>query len=596
MSGGTYVSPEVDNFLSKLEGVKKNGSNWSARCPCRYDDDNPSLSIGQGKDGRVLVTCHRGSGCDVNQICDAMEITVGDLMPPNDSEPTPPAERRVKRNDPVVSPSTTKKKAKLDLVATYDYTDADGNVTFQKQRFVDKDTGKKTFRQRRKTEDGEWVYNLDGVDQVLYNLPEVLQGIKDGKNIVVVEGEKDVETLRSLGRIATTMPGGAGKWRENHTEALRGANVIVISDNDEVGKEHAQHVRDRLTEAECVVRLMIPDGVKDVTDLIESGGTIKELRDFEDGLDSHDSKEEQEDTKFDDALTKIEKIFERDDISDHVKMLRAGNVILDLGATTQARPTGRLVKWSDFVNEEVDDSYDWLIPDVLERGERVMVVAAEGVGKTMLGRQVALCSAAGINPFTYERMKPITTLMVDLENPQRIIKRTSQDIERKAQHYGWCEDPQSFLLSKADGLDLLKSSDREYLEENIEAIKPDLILLGPVYKSFVDPGGRTSEAIAIEVAKYFDSLREWFNCAMWFEHHAPLGNALSSRDLRPFGSAVWSRWPEFGLSLQPDPTASSGYVYEVKHFRGARDQRKFPTKMIRGKTFPFEVIEFASVD
>ena len=525
-----------------------------------------------------------------------MEITVGDLMPPNDSEPTPPAERRVKRNDPVVSPSTTKKKAKLDLVATYDYTDADGNVTFQKQRFVDKDTGKKTFRQRRKTEDGEWVYNLDGVDQVLYNLPEVLQGIKDGKNIVVVEGEKDVETLRSLGRIATTMPGGAGKWRENHTEALRGANVIVISDNDEVGKEHAQHVRDRLTEAECVVRLMIPDGVKDVTDLIESGGTIKELRDFEDGLDSHDSKEEQEDTKFDDALTKIEKIFERDDISDHVKMLRAGNVILDLGATTQARPTGRLVKWSDFVNEEVDDSYDWLIPDVLERGERVMVVAAEGVGKTMLGRQVALCSAAGINPFTYERMKPITTLMVDLENPQRIIKRTSQDIERKAQHYGWCEDPQSFLLSKADGLDLLKSSDREYLEENIEAIKPDLILLGPVYKSFVDPGGRTSEAIAIEVAKYFDSLREWFNCAMWFEHHAPLGNALSSRDLRPFGSAVWSRWPEFGLSLQPDPTASSGYVYEVKHFRGARDQRKFPTKMIRGKTFPFEVIEFASVD
>jgi 5S rRNA maturation endonuclease (ribonuclease M5) len=525
-----------------------------------------------------------------------MEITVGDLMPPNDSEPTPHAERRVKRNDPVVSPSTTKKKAKLDLVATYDYTDADGNVTFQKQRFVDKDTGKKTFRQRRKTEDGEWVYNLDGVDQVLYNLPEVLQGVKDGKNIVVVEGEKDVETLRSLGRIATTMPGGAGKWRENHTEALRGANVIVISDNDEVGKEHAQHVRASLTEAGCVVRLMIPDGVKDVTDLIESGGTIKELRDFEEGLDSHESKEEQEDTKFDDALTKIEKIFERDDISDHVKMLRAGNVILDLGATTKARPTGRLIKWSDFVNEDVDDNYDWLIPDVLERGERVMVVAAEGVGKTMLGRQVALCSAAGINPFTYERMKPITTLMVDLENPQRIIKRTSIDIERKAQHYGWCEDPQSFLLSKADGLDLLKSSDREYLEENIEAIKPDLLLLGPVYKSFVDPGGRTSEAIAIEVAKYFDSLREWFNCAMWFEHHAPLGSAMSSRDLRPFGSAVWSRWPEFGLSLQPDPTATSGYVYEVKHFRGARDQRKFPTKMIRGKTFPFEVIEFASVD
>lgn len=596
MSGGQYVSPEVDNFLSKLEGVRKNGQNWSARCPCRYDDDNPSLSIGQGKDGRVLVTCHRGSGCDVNQICEAMEIGVSDLMPPSDTKATPPEERRIKRNDPVVTPSAPKKKAKLDLVATYDYTDENGNLLFQKQRFIDKDTGKKTFRQRRQTEDGDWAYNLDGVNQVLYNLPEVIEAIKEGKNIVVVEGEKDVETLRSLGRVATTMPGGAGKWRENHTESLRGAKVIVVSDNDEVGKEHAQHVRDSLTEAECEVRLMIPDGVKDVTDLIESGGTLKELRDFEDNLDSHKTVDKKEDTKFDDALAKIEKVFERDDISDHVKMLRASNIVLDLGADTKARPTGRLVKWSDFIDEDVDDSYDWLIPDVLERGERVMVVAAEGVGKTMLGRQVALCSAAGINPFTFERMKPITTLMVDLENPQRIIKRTSEDIERKAEHYGWCEDPQSFLLTKADGLDLLKAGDRQYLEENIEAVKPDLLLLGPVYKSFVDPGGRTSEAIAIEIAKYFDSLREWFQCAMWFEHHAPLGSAMSSRDLRPFGSAVWSRWPEFGLSLQPDPTASSGYVYEVKHFRGARDQRKFPTKMIRGKTFPFEVTEFASVD
>lgn len=526
-----------------------------------------------------------------------MGITIGDLMPPDDAKSSTAAERRVKRNDPVVvSTSSTKPKQKLELVATYDYTDEHGNILFQKQRFVDKDTGKKTFRQRRKTDTGEWVYNLDGVNQVLYNLPEVLDGIRNGKNIVVVEGEKDVETLRSLGRIATTMPGGAGKWRENHTESLRGANVIVVADNDEPGKAHAIDVKNKLSEAGCTVRLMIPDGVKDVSDLIDSGGQLKELRDFDESLDGQLDVESQDESKFDNALVKIEKIFERDDLSDHVKMLRASGVILDLGATTQARPTGRLVKWSDFVNEDVDDSYDWIIPDVLERGERVMVVAAEGVGKTMLGRQVALCSAAGINPFTFERMKPITTLMVDLENPQRIIRRTSMDIQKKSMHYGWCEDPQAHLLIKPDGLDLLKSGDREYLEEGIEAVKPDLLLLGPVYKSFVDPGGRTSEAIAIEVAKYFDSLREWFNCAMWFEHHAPLGSAIASRDLRPFGSAVWSRWPEFGLSLQPDPTATSGYTYEVKHFRGARDQRKFPTKMIRGKTFPFEVIEFAKVD
>ena len=83
---------------------------------------------------------------------------------------------------------------------------------------------------------------------------------------------------------------------------------------------------------------------------------------------------------------------------------------------------------------------------------------------------------------------------------------------------------------------------------------------------------------------------------MWLEHHAPLGSSMGSRELRPFGSAVWSRWPEFGLSLTPDPTAPEGFVYNVSHFRGARDKRQFPTKMKRGKVFPFDVVEFMKVD
>jgi 5S rRNA maturation endonuclease (ribonuclease M5) len=588
------ISPEVDRFLSHLQGVRKNGANWSARCPCRYDDDNPSLSIGQGNDGRVLVTCHRGTPCSLDTICESVGLKIADLMPPKDERETAQrveewkrAQQNAKKREAPVS--TPKKKQKLDLVDTYDYTDLDGNLLFQKLRFVD-ENGKKTFRQRRPVGDG-WEYNLDGVDQVLYNLIEVADAVARGETIVVVEGEKDVETLRSLGKVATTMPGGAGKWRPEHTETLSGATVVVISDNDEVGKTHALTVRDALTEAGANVKVLIPDGVKDVTDLIEAGGSIKELRPYDPDLDIPEP-----DDPFQPALNKIEKIFERDDISISSKITRANMILSELGPETQARPTGRLVKWSDFVEEDIDESYDWIIPDLLERGERVMVVAAEGVGKTMLGRQVALLTASGIHPFTFEQMKPIRTLMVDLENPQRIIRRTSSDIQRKALHYGFCQDPQAHLLIKPDGLDLLKSQDRTYLEEAIEEIRPDLLLLGPVYKSFVDPGGRTSEAIAIEIAKYFDSLREWFKCAMWFEHHAPLGSTMSTRDLRPFGSAVWSRWPEFGLSLTPDPTAHEGYVYDVNHFRGARDQRKFPLKMTRGRTFPFEVLEFAKVD
>lgn len=563
-----WTSAEVDRFLGRLDGVRRNGQNWSARCPCRSDDSNPSLSIGQGDDGRVLVTCHRGIPCDVSQICEAVGLQVSDLMPPKQE----------------------KKKQNLKLVATYDYRNAIGELLFQKLRYVD-DDGKKTFRQRRvDVSTGEWVYNLDDTPKVLYNLPMVASAVQNGDDIWVVEGEKDADTLIDIGIVATTMPGGAGKWLDIHTETLAGANVFVVADNDEVGKKHAIDVASALRQSGCNVQTLIAQGVKDVTDLLEAGRTLDDLQEFNETLDVL------ENDPYSPILQKLEALFQRDNISDQTKRARAELILAELEPGSGVKNDGRLVDWQTFVHESEKDEYDWLIPGLLERGERVMVVAAEGVGKTMLARQVALCASAGLHPFKMTGMKPIKTLMVDLENPERIIRRTSKQIYLAAQHYGHCETPVAHLLIKPDGIDLMKSSDRLMLEDKLEQVQPDMVFLGPVYKSFIDPGGRTSESIAIEIAKYFDTLREYFKCAMWFEHHAPLGSALASRDLRPFGSAVWSRWPEFGLSLQPDPTAPEGYVYEVKHFRGARDKRPWPTRMKRGKVFPFEVLDYLEGD
>jgi len=574
-TGQPITSPEVDRFLSKLDGVKNNGSGWSARCPCRSDDNNPSLSIGQGSDGRVLVTCHRGIPCEVGEICEAVGLKVSDLMPPS-----------------TVVAKKTYEKEKLELVDKYDYRNANGDLVFQTMRFVDS-IGKKTFRQRRPDGNGSWIYRLDNIETVLYNLPRVFAAKANNEMIFVVEGEKDAETLIALGHCATTMPMGAGKWRDHYSESLAGATVVVIADNDRVGRDHARYVAKSLKEHDCTVTVLVPEGVKDVSDVLAAGGSLDDLIDLP---EQDETVSEPEDTKYSDLLAKMEKLFSREDLSDNAKISRASSFLLDVSVDDPRQNNGRLVSWTEFIDEQESTEYDWIIPNLLERGERVMVVAAEGVGKTMLARQVALCSSAGIHPFTFEKMPPICTLTVDLENPQRIIRRTSSDIARKALHYGFTSNLNAHLLIKPDGMDLMGSTDRQILEDAIELTKPDLVLLGPIYKSFVDPGNRTSEAVAIEIAKYFDSLREWFQCALWLEHHAPLGTSMSTRDLRPFGSAVWSRWPEFGLSLTPDPTAVEGYVYDVRHFRGARDRRQFPVKMTRGLTFPFEVLEFAKME
>ena len=571
--------PHTDEFLSRLNGVRDTPNGWEARCPCRNDDDNPSLSISEDdKTGNILVTCHRGSQCNTKEICESAGVTLAALFPPQ------------KR--------TNNTKTKLDLVKTYDYIDENGEVLFQKLRYIDGD-GKKTFRQRKPDGHGGWVYSLGDTPKILYNLPAVKAGVAGGYPIWVVEGEKDADTLIEMDIIATTMPGGAGKWLDIHTEALAGAEVEIIADNDEPGIAHAKLVFAELTKAGCTANIWVAPKGKDVTEYLSIGGSLDEFIALEADKPTASPTEPvavpPTDDAFSQARTKLEALLVRTDLTPQQILIKAQDIAL-LAARDKPVDFGRLVHWDSFIEESTDDSYDWVIEDILERGERVIVVAAEGVGKTMLARQVAILSGCGINPFTYQKMKQIRTLTVDLENPERIIRRTASSILKTAVDRGYTNKPTAQLLVKPSGLDLMKAEDRMVLEKAIEEAKPELLVMGPLYKAFIDPGGRTSESVAVEVARYLDHVRDVYKCALWLEHHAPLGESMNNRQMRPFGSAVWSRWPEFGIALTPDLTSGGPHIYDVRHFRGARDERPFPTKMRRGKLFPFEVMEFAKVN
>lgn len=596
----------LDDFLGRLDGVKPAGQNqWAARCPCRNDDNNPSLSIGFS-DERVLVTCHRGNGCSFSEICATVGVKESDLFGSSSDDFSPPSTRSV---TPRPKQQVQQKQPdKLTFVKSYDFVNEDGELLFQKVRYVNQD-GKKSFRQRRPDGTGNWVYSLGDTPKVLYNLPAVLAAKAAGLPIYVVEGEKDADALIANGEVATTMPGGAGKWLDIHTEALAGAVVEIIADNDEPGKAHAKQVFQELTKAGCSAEIWICPEHKDIADHLASGYEISDLVQFEDGQYIQEFEVQEDAQQIDDdgeeetkeevsviakKVDDLRELLNRTDIDANTLIVKANRIIIE-AAASGVEDRGRFVQWNDFIEEKSDDSYEWVIPGLLEKQERVIVVAAEGVGKTMLARQIALCSAAGVHPFSYSHMRPIKTLTVDLENPERIIRRMSAKILASAMKHGHVQRVYGELLIKPAGLDLMKLPDRAILEEAIERAEPELLVMGPIYKSFVDPGGRTSESIVVEIARYLDSLRTRYGCAMWLEHHAPLGTTLATRELRPFGSAVWSRWPEFGISLQPDPTAPEPYVYDVRHFRGARDERQWPLKIKRGTSFPFQVIEFMNV-
>ena len=99
---------------------------------------------------------------------------------------------------------------------------------------------KKTFRQKRPKPDypGEWLWNVDGIPPLIYRLPEVTEAIANGHAIVIAEGEAKADQLWSWNVPATCCSQGAGKWKAEHSEQLRGADIIILPDNDERGRDH----------------------------------------------------------------------------------------------------------------------------------------------------------------------------------------------------------------------------------------------------------------------------------------------------------------------------------------------------------------------
>jgi hypothetical protein len=147
-------------------------------------------------------------------------------------------------------------------IQTYDYTDESGKPLYQGCRFDPKD-----FCQRRPDSNGGWIWNLQGVRRVLYHLPEVIKA----QTVAVAEGEKDCDNLTKLGITATCNPCGAGKWRDNYSEVLRGKDVVSFGDADEPGQAHVEQVIESLTGiARSIKRVRLPDGFHDVSDYIAS--------------------------------------------------------------------------------------------------------------------------------------------------------------------------------------------------------------------------------------------------------------------------------------------------------------------------------------
>lgn len=224
---------------------RKSGAGWAARCPA-HEDHNPSLSMSNG-DGKVLIKCHHG--CAVEDVLSSLGLTSGDLF-----------DQPLEQVD------------KPQIVTTYPYVDEAGKLLYQVLRYEPK-----AFKQRKPDGAGGWSWRLGDVRRVPYQLPAVLAAVKAGTPVHVCEGEKDAHAVEAAGGVATCNAGGAGKWRPEYGDHLRGAHVVVVADRDAPGRAHARAVYDDLAGRAANVTVVEPAVGKDAYDHLAGGYRLEEL-------------------------------------------------------------------------------------------------------------------------------------------------------------------------------------------------------------------------------------------------------------------------------------------------------------------------------
>ena len=209
----TFTSGEVSiYYAARVPHLKHAGAELRGRCPVHQ-----GMRTSFGVDPTTgQAYCHSQCGRGWDMIGLERELTGAGFAAARDAVFQIVGRRAANGRHP---------PARARIAATYDYMDEAGRLLFQAVRLDPKD-----FRQRKPDGKGGWAWNIKGVRLVLYRLPELLK--RNAETVFICEGESDVQSVEVLGLLATCNPMGAGKWRPEYSEAIRGRSVVLLPDND----------------------------------------------------------------------------------------------------------------------------------------------------------------------------------------------------------------------------------------------------------------------------------------------------------------------------------------------------------------------------
>ncbi len=288
----TSGTSNAERLLARLADVRKCGDEWMARCPA-HDDRNPSLSIKEGAEGKILLYCH--AGCKTEAVVHALGLSMSDLMPTGARTSMKSTGAGVKTRARKARYFESLEEATKALEAwqraecshVWNYHGANGQLVGRVLRWDDHE-GKKKFCQISRNRNG-WACGGMPSPCPLYRLQEVLTAPAE-EMIFIVEGEKAADAAHEIGLIATTSVQGARSAKKSDWSVIAGRDVVILPDHDDTGEKYAQDVAELANDVGArsvrIVRLVdlwkqMPVG-GDIVDFLERRGgddtAVREIR------------------------------------------------------------------------------------------------------------------------------------------------------------------------------------------------------------------------------------------------------------------------------------------------------------------------------
>ena len=266
------------------------------------------------------------------------------------------------------------------LVRWFTYRNEKGEPIYVINRYEPK-----RFSVERLDGKGGWMKGLGDIKPVLYNLDMVVGSLQDlpDEPIYVCEGERDCDNLVNLGFVATTNPFGADSWKDEYSEYLKGANVVIFPDNDEPGERHALKVAHSLHgKAKTIKIVKVPIG-KDISDWLE----VLYGQYGEHGKSGQVTKEQIRNA-----------ILEVVDKTPYWQPDNEQASTIDQKLQTDRKTILDQITWTPFRDITRKPEQKWLIDRLIAEGNLVILSARPKTGKSIVGLNIAASIAMG-KPF-----------------------------------------------------------------------------------------------------------------------------------------------------------------------------------------------------